>query len=139
MATHSEEEARTCAFLAVKIVVKERLELVSPATLEKLEERVRAASTSSRDAVREAVAEERQRARRARPVKRSQYKRPADAPSRTSYASACLFCEEALNPGDKVFYSKIFEVMVCPECFEAEILVKKRMDDLGEKARGRQR
>jgi hypothetical protein len=140
MSTQSEEEARTCAFLAVKIVVRERLELISPSTVEKIKkaaESRRAEAThaqrarGNRDPFEGAEAFYRP-PRRPRPTGR-----PADAPSRTSFASACLFCEKELNPGDKVFYSKIFEVMVCPECFEAEILLKRRMDDLGERARQR--
>ena len=120
MGTDSEDEARTCAFLAIKIVVKENLQLISPTVLDSL--RV-AAETRQAAAVRDALAQE--RARRARS------RRPADAPSRTSFASACLFCEKELNPGDKVFYSKIFEVMCCPDCFEAEILVNRRVGDMG--------
>lgn len=114
MSTDSEAEARTCAFLAVKIIVKEKLELVAPSDTPFLQPQ-----------------------RRRRRTQSEQERRPADAPSRTSYESECLFCGERLKKGDKVFWSKVFKVMVCPECFEAEILVKQRMDDLGKKGRQR--
>ena len=127
ISTDSEAEARTCAFLAVKIIIKEKLELISPATLQKI-----AIATQEG---REAVARERRRPR-AR-TRNERERQPADAPSRTSYESECLFCGERLKKGDKVFWSKVFKVMVCPECFEAEILVKQRMDDLGNQGRRR--
>jgi hypothetical protein len=109
VSTESEAEARTCAFLAVKIIVREKLELTLPGQ------------------------EPRPRPRTARERERH----PAHAPSRTSYHTDCLFCGEHLNPGDKVFWSKAFNVMVCAECFETEILVKTRMEDLGRNGRRR--
>lgn len=117
LSTHSEEEARTCALSAVKIIVKEKLVVCAPE-----DPKMAAAREGLRGSVK-------------RPPGATHRRPPADAPSRTGYDTACLFCGKNLPAGSKVFWSKVFNVMVCPECFEAEILVKTRMDDVWEKGR----
>lgn len=113
LSTDSVEEARTCALSAVQIMVKEKLTVVSDSELEAL--RYRAMKPAPARAP-------------VRPRKRS-----ADAPSVTGYDSSCLFCGCNLPKGSKVFWSQVFGVMVCPDCFEAEILVKDRVDSRWEK------
>jgi len=107
LSTHSEEEARTCALTAVKIIVKDKLQVVTTAEIQ------------VRDALLRAAAEARRQA--TKPVPR---KRPADAPSRTGYDTACAFCSVNLPTGSKIYWSKVFKVAVCPDCFESEILNK---------------
>jgi len=107
LSTHSEEEARTCALTAVKIMVREKLEVVTSAEIQVRDALLRAAAEAKRQA--------------ARPAPR---KKPADAPSRTGFDTTCAFCSVNLPTGSKIYWSKVFKVSVCPECFETEIMNK---------------
>jgi hypothetical protein len=109
LSTDSEEEARTCALTAVKIIIKDKLEVVTSAEVQMRDALTRAAVQRQTAAYRPAA-----------PVR----KRPADAPSRTSYDTSCVFCNANLTAGSKVYWSKVFKVMVCPDCFESEIMEK---------------
>lgn len=93
LSTSSEEEARTCALTAVRLIAKEELDVVTEAE-----------------------------ARRARGPWRFPKavvpRRPADAPSRTGYNTICAYCLKPLPAGSKAFWSKALHMTLCPECFE---------------------
>jgi len=96
LSTASIEEARTCAFTAVEIMVKKGLVVRDPA-----EEPPPVIKYVYKPP----------------PAKR----RPPTAPTKLSFATSCDMCKRKLFPGDQVFWSAMLGVSICPQCFEDHI------------------
>jgi hypothetical protein len=122
LSTESLEEARTSALTGVKLMAKEGLVLISEAELKALR---KAAAKPPTAGASPGVWRSRQR------------EKPATAPSVTGYDSECRFCGAFLPKGSRVFWSKAFDLMVCPDCYEQEILVKRRMETMWEKEKAK--
>lgn len=123
LSTESEEESRTCALTAVKLIVKEKLVVIS------------SHDAAARAAIRGNAYQNAvnvTKSPRGSPQRRSP---PVTPPTRTGFATTCLFCGDNIAAGDMVFWSKTFDVTVCAGCYEEEILMKSRMDSIYEKGR----
>lgn len=109
ISTSSVEEARTCALTAVQHIVQKKLTVVDPNDLPKPvgeKKRTNVSGYSQPQGT------------------RPSYRRPPTAPSRVSFNTKCMICQNPLHAGQEVFWSPAFQQAICAGCFETEILDK---------------
>lgn len=112
LSTHSVEESRTCALTAVQHIIKYKLTIVDPADLPKPPEPKK----------KPAPHPPHRGAGGPTPHRRPPVGFPPRAPSRMSFTSACMICDNPIYAGTEAFWMPAFGKAACPKCFEAEIM-----------------